>query len=71
VDVTNSDLQSPSAYKNGQYFVVNLLNAPAKNVMMGAEFQWLDRNNKSDGYNPNDVRLQFSFKYSFSHKVGG
>jgi hypothetical protein len=71
VDVTNSDLQSPDAYKNGQYFVVNLLNSPVKNVMMGAEFQWLDRNNKSDGYNPNDVRLQFSFKYSFSAKVGG
>jgi DcaP outer membrane protein len=71
VDVTNSDLQSADSYKNGQYFAVNLLNAPVKNVLVGGEFQWLDRQNKSDGYHPNDVRLQFTFKYSFSAKIGG
>ena len=39
--------------------------------MMGGEFQWAHRENISDGFSVNDFRLQFSFKYSFSHKVGG
>ena len=39
--------------------------------MFGAEFQWAHRENKSDGFKVDDVRLQFSFKYSFSYKVGG
>jgi hypothetical protein len=71
VDVTNSDLQSPDAYKNGQYFAFNLLTTPAKNVLMGGEFQWIDRHNFSNGYHAQDARLQFSFKYSFSGKIGG
>ena len=71
VDVSNSDLQAPNAYKSGQYFAANLLCTPAKNVMMGGELQWADRKNFSDGFTSNDVRLQFSFKYSFSAKVIG
>jgi hypothetical protein len=71
VDVSNSDLQAPNAYKSGQYFAANLLTTPAKNVLMGGEFQWADRKNFSDGFTSNDVRLQFSFKYSFSAKVIG
>jgi hypothetical protein len=71
VDVTNSDLQTPDAYKNGQYFAANLLTTPAKNVMMGGEFQWADRSNFSDGFKSHDTRLQFTFKYSFSGKIGG
>jgi len=71
VDVTNSDLQAPNAYKSGQYIVGNLLTTPVPNILMGGEFQWLDRHNFSDGFDSNDVRLQFSFKYSFSAKIIG
>ena len=71
VDVSNSDLQAPNAYKSGQYAAANLLCTPAKNVMMGGELQWANRKNHSDGFTSNDVRLQFSFKYSFSAKVIG
>jgi hypothetical protein len=71
VNITNSDGQAANAYKNGDYFSGNLLVTPAKNVMMGGEFQWADRKNFSDGFTSNDVRLQFSFKYSFSAKVIG
>ena len=39
--------------------------------MMGGEFQWARRENNSDGFSVNDVRLQFTFKYNFSVKVGG
>ncbi len=71
VDVTNSDLQTPDAYKNGQYFAFNLLTTPVKNVLMGGEFQWAGRENNSDGFSSNQTRLQFTFKYSFSGKIGG
>jgi hypothetical protein len=71
VDFTNSDAQAPNAYKDGQYIVANLLATPAKNVMMGAEFQWAHRENNSDGFKSDDFRVQVSFKYSFSYKVGG
>jgi hypothetical protein len=71
VDITNSNGQSPNAYKNGQYASGNLLVTPVKNVMMGGEFQWARRENFSDGFKVDDVRLQFSFKYNFSVKVGG
>ncbi len=71
VDITNSNGQEASAYKSGQYMSGNLLFNPAKNVMMGGEFQWAHRDNNSDGFSVNDYRLQFSFKYSFSAKIGG
>jgi hypothetical protein len=71
VDIENSEGQRPDAYKNGQYFSVNLLSSPAKNVMMGGELQYAHRENHSDGFKVDDVRLQFSFKYSFSATVGG
>jgi DcaP outer membrane protein len=71
VDIHNSNLQAPSAYKNGQYATGNLLFTPVKNVMMGGELQWGRRENFSDGFGVNDLRLQFSFKYSFGYKIGG
>lgn len=66
VDIDNSDLQAPDAFQVGQYGLVNLLYMPAKNVMMGAELQWGQRENFDDGFQTNDVRLQFGFKYNFS-----
>ncbi len=71
VDISNSDGQAANAYKSGQYASGNLLVTPVKNVMMGGEFLWGHRDNFSDGFSVNDYRLQFSFKYSFSVKVGG
>jgi hypothetical protein len=71
VDFSNSDLQTANAYKSGQYASFNLLYSPAPNAMMGGEFLWGHRENKSDGFSVNDYRLQFSFKYSFSAKIIG
>ena len=39
--------------------------------MAGAEFQWGQRHNFSDGFSAEDYRIQFSFKYNFSFKLGG
>jgi hypothetical protein len=71
VNITNSDGQAANAYKNGDYISGNLLVTPAKNVMMGGEFQYAHRENNSDGFAVSDYRLQFSFKYSFGYKFGG
>jgi hypothetical protein len=69
LDIENSDAQAPSAFKKGQYALVNLLYYPVKNVMLGPEIQWGSRENNSDGWDTSDLRLQFSFKYNFSAKV--
>ena len=71
VNIDNSDLQTPQAFKIGQYATANLLCTPVKNVMMGGEFQWECRENNSDNFDVDDYRLQFSFKYSFSNKATG
>ena len=70
VDIDNSDLQAPNAFKNGQYALANVLWYPVPNILMGGEFLWGRRANKSNGYTFNDYRLQFSFKYSYSQKFG-
>jgi hypothetical protein len=70
-DIDNTDAQAADAYKTGDYALGNLLYYPAPNVMMGGELQWGRRENFSDGFHSNGFKLQFSFKYDFSYKVGG
>ena len=69
--IDNTPLQNPSDFRRGQYALFNLEHHPTKNVMYGAEFQWGRRNNFSDGFEVNDYRLQFGFRYNFDHKLGG
>ena len=38
--------------------------------MLGPEVQWVTRENK-DGFDVDDVRVQFSVKYNFKHSIGG
>jgi hypothetical protein len=70
-DNTNTDAQAPNAFKDGQYVLGNLLYYPVTNVMFGGEFQWGRRENFSDGFHSDGVKVQFSFKYNFSVKLGG
>jgi hypothetical protein len=70
-DIDNSNGQAPNAFKAGQYLLGNLLYYPAPNVLVGTEIQWGRRENFSDGFSSDGVKLQFSFKYSFSQKFGG
>jgi hypothetical protein len=67
----NSDAEAPSAFRNGHYALGNLLYSPVKNALAGAEFQWGRRENFSDGFHSDGVKLQISFKYNFSWKLGG
>jgi outer membrane DcaP-like protein len=69
-DTDNTDGQAPDAYRTGQYALGNLLYTPVPNVMMGGEFQWGRREN-FDGFHSDGLKVQFSFKYNFSYRVGG
>jgi hypothetical protein len=70
-DNGNTEGQAPNAFDIGQYALGNLLYTPVKNVMMGGELQWGRRKNFSDGFESDGFKLQFSFKYNFSHTLGG
>lgn len=71
VDITNSNGQAATAFRDGQYGSVNLIWTPVQRVMFGGEFQWARRENFGGGYTFDDYRLQFSLKYSFSQVFGG
>lgn len=66
--IDNSQLELPSDFRRGQYALINLLSYPAKNVMIGGEFQWGKRNNFADGFEVSDRRIQFGVRYNFDFK---
>ena len=65
--VDNTDFQEVTAYRQGQYASANLLYTPDPRILVGGELLWGERedfnHNKGD-----DLRVQVSFKYSFSSK---
>jgi hypothetical protein len=71
----NTNSQAANAFRVGHYFLGNLLYYPVPNVMLGGELQWGRRENFgdafTDGFTSDGLKLQFSFKYNFSYKVGG
>ena len=67
LNITNSDGQSSSAFKRAHYGLANLLYYPTENAMMGVELQYGSRENYNDGWNTDILKVQFSFKYNFSH----
>jgi hypothetical protein len=67
----NTNGQAPNAFHAGSYASGNLLYTPAPNVLVGGELQWGRRENFSDGWKYDDYKIQFVFKYAFSHKLGG
>jgi hypothetical protein len=65
IDIVNSNAQLASDFHKGDYAIANLLYHPIPKVMMGGEFQFGRRENFRDGFNFNDYRVQFSFKYDW------
>ena len=70
-DIDNSDGRPRRRSRAGHYALGNVCSTPVPNVMLGGEIQGatrelLRRLHVSDGY-----KLQFSFKYNFSWKLGG
>jgi DcaP outer membrane protein len=68
-NISNSSEELGSDFHQGDYALANLIYCPVKNVWMGGEFQFGRRVNFSDGWNYNDYKLQFSFKYSYGKEV--
>ena len=62
-----ADQITPSAYQRGNYISGNLMYHPFPNVIAAAEVIYIDRKNFSDGFKSQATKIQFSFKYSFSH----
>jgi len=71
IKIDNTSGQDPSAFRAGQYASTNLLFYPVKNAMAGAEFIYGYRRNYRDGFHVSDYRIQLSFKYNFSFRIGG
>jgi DcaP outer membrane protein len=67
-EVNNTDLQSDDAFKFGAYASANLLFSPDEHVLIGAEALWGQREDKN-GQNGDDVRIQFTVRYSFTTVV--
>ena len=60
----NSGGQTAGAFHAGRYFSGNLLYYPAKNIMVGGELLWGEREN-NNGNTGDDTRVQFSAKFNF------
>ncbi len=71
LEIDNSDGQAPDAFKKGQYALANILYHPLPNLFFGPEIQYGKRDNYLDGYSSDNLRLQFSVKYSFGKSFGG
>ena len=63
-DLNTSDGQRATEFKKGQIAQLNLLHYPADNILLGAEFNWGQREDIS-GNTGEDYRIQFSLKVSF------
>jgi hypothetical protein len=63
--VDNTNFQDGSAFHRGEYASANLLWAPADRLLMGPELLW-GRRTDNDGEDGQDLRLQVTFKVSFS-----
>ena len=70
-DNDNREGSNPDAFRRGHYAVGNLLFTPVPNVMAGGELQWARRENYLDGFTSDGLKIQFSFKYNFSARIGG
>jgi hypothetical protein len=64
--VSNSDLQDATAFRAGDYALVNLRYYPVDRVMAGVEYQYGHRVNYTDSYAPTGNKIQLSFKINFS-----
>lgn len=66
LNIENSNAMLADTFHQGHYALVNLLYHPVKQVTIGSEFQFGRRVNFADGYNVNDYKMQFSFRYDWS-----
>src|SRR5262249_23184418 len=68
VQLWNTNLQEPTAFRKGQYASINLLYTPASDILIGVEGLWGERNDFK-GASGHDMRVQFSVKYNFGTTI--
>ena len=66
IHTENSDGQHSNAFREGKYASTNLLFYPTPGMMVGAELQWINRENYNDGWKASATKIQISFRYSFN-----
>jgi hypothetical protein len=71
VNISNTNGQSASAFKLGEYILANVLYHPVPDVLLGPEIIYGRRENYYDGFKVDDIRYQFSVKYNFKGSLGG
>ena len=67
VEVENTNFQTGDAFHRGEYASANVLWAPDPRILTGLELLWGQRTD-NDGASGEDMRMQFTFKVSFSSK---
>jgi hypothetical protein len=60
----------PETFQAGQYALANVIWYPVQALMTALELQYGRRENFSDGWTYDALRVQFSTKYRFSFKLG-
>jgi hypothetical protein len=69
VNIKYTEASASDAFKTGNYAIANFIYTPVPKLMAVAELQFGTRENFTDGYNSSATRIQFSFKYNFSHTL--
>lgn len=67
VSIDNANGSADDAFRRGDYALVNLLYTPVERMMVGMEMQYGKRANFRDDFSSEILKMQFSFKYNFSH----
>jgi hypothetical protein len=67
-EVDNTNFQDPAAFRTGQYASANLICYPADNLVFGAEVLW-GRLTLNDGVSDDDVRVQFTARFTFGTRL--
>ena len=60
-----------STFDLGRYALLNLQHHPTPSLMLGGELQYGARENYNDGWDYDEFRVQFSFRYRFSFGLEG
>jgi len=59
-----------TTFVKGQYALANIQYHPFSKLMGGVELQWLKRDNFSEDYSYDSLRIQVSFRYRYSFWLG-
>jgi hypothetical protein len=70
-DNDNTEAQSPTAFRIGEYALGNIQYAPVANLTVTGELQWGRRQNFSDGFRSDGLIAHCAFRYNFSWRLGG